>query len=83
MAFRDGRTAIQTHLDTYPDASAHLMIGTNDKSLGQRPDYLERTGFRGNVMTFFRYDAYLSWRLYPNVKSPAMHVMRWSIRHAM
>ena len=31
-------------------------------------DYLQRTGFRGNVMTFFRHGAYLSWRLYPKVK---------------
>ena len=34
----------------------------------QAADYLERTGFRGNVMTFFRHGAYLSWRLYPKVK---------------
>lgn len=31
-------------------------------------DYLERTGFRGNVMTYFVHGAYLSWRLYPRVK---------------
>jgi hypothetical protein len=31
-------------------------------------DYLQRTGFRGNIMTFFRHGAYVSWRLYPRVK---------------
>ena len=31
-------------------------------------DYLQRTGFRGNVMTYFRHGAYISWRLYPRVK---------------
>lgn len=31
-------------------------------------DHLIETGFQGNVMTPFRAGAYVSWRLYPNVK---------------
>jgi hypothetical protein len=33
----------------------------------QAAEYLRKVGFRGNVMTFFRHGAYVSWRLYPDV----------------